>query len=387
MKKKLSILHISTNNIFIKSAFTTFERVFPNNNEVWIFTLDKEIKKPKIKYNKKFGLIDSLTPTFLNELKKFDIIILHSLELYWYPFVFLSSKNIKFAWIGWGYDYQNFIYKNTDSLLHTKTNSLKKKCNDHNYISIKHVNKLILKLILIIYNIFISRTVFKKIKSFSPVLKEEYDLIEKTKIIPHLPKFMPWNYGNLEDDYVKNLFNDKISGTSILVGNNASYTNNHIEIFEILGQIQEISSRKVFVPLSYGYDCYRTEILKKGNEMFGQNFNPIINFMPFDDYINTIKKCGFVIMYHLRQQSVGVLITMLYLGARVFLMKTNPTYIAFKKIGIIINSTDDMVQDINLLSKPLEEFEIQINKSKLRTLWSKDVNDKKTKELIEYIIE
>jgi dTDP-N-acetylfucosamine:lipid II N-acetylfucosaminyltransferase len=48
---------------------------------------------------------------------------------------------------------------------------------------------------------------------------------------------MPWNYGSLEESLVKNFIGGRVSGNSILLGNSASFTNNHIEAFELIKKV------------------------------------------------------------------------------------------------------------------------------------------------------
>lgn len=387
MINKLNILHISTDNFFIKSAYRIFEHNYPNQNTIWLFSLTKN-KNSNTKYKKTFTLSESLNPLFLYRISKFDIIILHSLELYYYPFILLSSKKIKYIWIGWGYDYYDYIYKNPSDLLLKYTKEIKQKCNNKKIFSIRTLKDILLKPINFIYSIFIIEPTLKKIKSFSPVFIEDYILIKEANIIKNLPPYMSWNYGTLEDDYIHNVINKKIDGDSILVGNNATYTNNHFEVFKLLKSFKSIdySKRKVIVPLSYGKSCYKNLIKIKGDNIFGASFEPLLKFLPYDEYITKLSSCGYLIMNHKRQQAVGIIILMMYLGSRIFLRNDCSTYLHFKRSGAVINTIEELARDETLLTTPLTNEEIDTNINILKNEWSRQMINDKTLKLVEYAL-
>ena len=104
------ILHISTDNKFIKQALTSFENVYPNQNSVWMMS---KIYDGNISENKRdldFTFVDIFKPSFFNELKEFDLVVLHSFDFIKIPLVVLAPKNVKFAWLGWGFDYYDYIF-------------------------------------------------------------------------------------------------------------------------------------------------------------------------------------------------------------------------------------------------------------------------------------
>src|SRR5690606_6968304 len=92
----------------------------------------------------------------------------------------------------------------------------------------------------------------KKINFFAPVIKKDYDLL-RTALNGPFPQYTSWNYGNLEDHHLRDFYYKKVEGHNILVGNSATFTNNHIDAFKLM--INNISTEsKVIVPLSYGED-------------------------------------------------------------------------------------------------------------------------------------
>jgi len=379
----LKILHITTDNKFISAALNTFESVYPNQNTVWMLNSGQNVDLSNKKYDKLFSFKQTFLPSFLKEVGSFDLVILHSLILQWYPLISLAPIGTKFAWLGWGYDYYNYIYVDSQKLLLEDTVKVEQHLKDINKsrLTIKSIVKYPAK---IAFNVVIKKVALKRITSFSPVIKEDYELVKSAKKIPFLPTFMPWNYGSLEEDLIKNFIGKRADGHSILVGNSATPTNNHIEVFNFLSNFNLNKSVKVITPLSYGDESYKKKVIEFGNERLEHSFEPIIDFIPIHEYIYLIKECGYVIMNHKRQQGVGNIVIMLYLGARVFLREENPTYKMLKKEGAILNTVQELESNSELLKRRLSENEIKKNIEVLYKHWSKVAIDRKTKDLVEF---
>ena len=104
----MKILHIGTDNQVVGQALTSFERVYPNQNTLWILERTKKLAT-KNKCDKSFIFLDTLTPSFIKKLSYFDLIVLHNFDLYWVFLTLLAPKKSKIAWLGWGFDYHSFF--------------------------------------------------------------------------------------------------------------------------------------------------------------------------------------------------------------------------------------------------------------------------------------
>ena len=383
MKK---ILHITTDNKFISPALTSFENVYPKQNTVWMFAKGHDGHVSKNHRDLEFTFFDTLKPSFLHKMTGYDLVVIHGFDLFKFSLVALAPAGVKFAWLGWGYDYYCYIYKNEDALLLPQTLPLKKECRKKSLTDYFHQVKLVKKLARKLIDLAFKNKALKRIGSFSPVLSEEHKLVEKAGLIAHLPPLMPWNYGSLEESLVKKFIGERVNGDAILLGNSASFTNNHLEAFELIKKNEDVigSHSKIVAPLSYGDECYKKAMLQQGALRFGKRFYPVVDFMAIDDYVSLLKQCGFAIMNHKRQQAVGNIVIMLYLGARVFLREENPTYQMLKNDGAILNSITELEKQPGLLKTPLTEEEIQTNIKTLYKHWSKQSTDVKTKNLVEF---
>ena len=155
-----------------------------------------------------------------------------------------------------------------------------------------------------------------------------------------------------------------------MIGNSATYTNNHVDIFDILKNFK-IGNRKLITPLSYGDDCYAEMVVKVGKKYFNNNFVPITSYMCLEEYNNTISDCGFVIMGHLRQQAMGNISTMLLKGAKVFLSKENSIYSMYIDMGVKIFSLEEDLSE-DALKDELNSNDKENNRTLLLNYWARE---------------
>lgn len=109
----------------------------------------------------------------------------------------------------------------------------------------------------------------------------------------------------------------KKDSVNVLVGNSATETNHHLEVFEML---KKFLSRKieVYVPLSYGDAPYRKMILHEGRRLLGEAFHPIVEYMKYEDYVAFLAKMDIGVFNNDRQQGMGNITIMLALGKKVY---------------------------------------------------------------------
>lgn len=375
------ILHIVNDEKFIDRAYKRFEEASPNNNE---FMLISNNKQEQFKYIKNtpitiISIYKFLSKKFAKSLINYDFIIIHSLfSDYYLQLIMNADKNIKFVWIGWGADYYKFINSN---LYLKKTFELYQSLSQKHKISIKQKIKQFIMKKIFFRDINDKKKVINRINYFVPVLNEEY-LLVKNSFKDFRPKFIDWNYGLTYESLSADL-DKRINGSNILIGNSASFTNNHLEAFDRIKKLN-IEKRKIIVPLSYGDEIYKNEIIRYGKNIFEDNFYPLVDFIPLNEYYKIISSCSIVVMNHLRQQGMGNIIIMMFLGAKIFLNKENPAYQSLKNMGTIIFSMDELNNE-NICYNLTQE-EIEINKNVLKNIYSKDAILDKTKDLIDIVM-
>jgi hypothetical protein len=305
---KSTILHVFNNEIKFSKSFFSFLQ--SNKFDLSRHTLFQYSKKDQdyekfnipIVFTSLYSLNKNLK--LLTLLFKNDKLILHNLASPWlllYLYLFPSLTK-KVYWVIWGKDL--YFYKLLDK---------------------KHIHHKI-------YEYFRKR-VFKNIKHVISNFEGDYKLATEwygTKAEFHECFMYPSNLFKFAKKY--NVADKK---TNILIGNSADPSNNHLEVFKKLQNIN-INKVAIYVPLSYGNKGYATEIIAIGKEMFGDCFNPITNFIPFDEYINFLYGINIAIFAHNRQQAVGNLVSLLGFGKKVYLNKNTTHYRYFKSHGIAL---------------------------------------------------
>ncbi|AXS82517.1 TDP-N-acetylfucosamine:lipid II N-acetylfucosaminyltransferase [Marinobacter sp. Arc7-DN-1] len=378
----MKIIHIATDSKFIDHALPVFEKVFPNSNDVVVFTTKVPLEYTKLKPSR---IEVKRRSYFFNKPKlsedlyeTYDLVIFHSLGPLTFPELKNISHDVATVWLGWGYDYYSDCLSELPLFL-DKTRILNVGLNS-NYFKSMAVN-CFRKLV----KVFQIRTkkvcAIEKISVFSPVLPEEYEMVKGSRAWKSFPEYASWNYGTLEDNFVRGFEGESVAGDSILIGNSATLTGNHVEAFDLLRKLK-IKGRRVIVPLSYGDAKLTKKLINMGAEYFGRDFEPLIDFMPLEDYVEIIKKCGYVIMNHVRQQAVGNIVIMLYLGARVFVRRENPVYDFFWKSGVVLSTIQELEVNSDLLNQPLTQSERDSNREIISQYWSREKAYERTRELV-----
>ncbi len=378
----MKILHIATDDKFVDQAYAVFEMAYPEKNEVWILSISRRLRFVKLSADKiiRLNLLNRyLSKCSQENFKSYDLIVFHSFSQLISPEIFNIPEEIPTVWLGWGYDYYDLI-GNLDDLLLPET----KKFSDQSYKTI--LRSAIDKALRIAFKLAgmskSRKKAIERLSLFSPVLPNEYDMVLNSRNWQCFPEQARWNYGTMEDHLIKGFEGEQVDSNAILIGNSASLTCNHKETFDFLVKAG-VENRKVIAPLSYGDPVYGEKIAALGKKYFSSDFNPLEDFMPIQDYVATIKQCGYVIMNHKRQQAVGNIVIMLYLGARVFLRQENPTFPFLKDLGVELSSVQELEKDILLLDTPLSTEEKERNKRLVSEYWSRESGIAKTKALVD----
>lgn len=131
--------------------------------------------------------------------------------------------------------------------------------------------------------------------------------------------------------------------TRILVGNSATYTNRHEEVFEWLSKFKDEPIR-VLCPLSYGDEAYGRRISELGTAIFGEKFVPLTSFIPFAEYSRLLSTVDIAVMNHNRQQAVGNIIALRYLGKKVYVPGDVVTFRFFEQFGVPLSDARTIAQ-------------------------------------------
>lgn len=365
----MKILHIAPDEKFINAIHWQFEEIYPNNNKFLIFLSSEENEVKYIKVSKNVSFLSekqrNLGPIF-HEIAVSDIIILHGLKYFQSKLVWEYKAKAKFVWFFWGGEIYDNPYGLANQTLGIKT---RKKFSNLS-LALKFKN-----LIKFGYYFIQNKTIphklvlkaAKKIDYFGSLDKEELNYLIERGFLKQNTFHLRMTYYPLE--FILNgLIDDFVKGDSILLGNSASITNNHLEAFDFLKHLN-LENRDLIVPLSYGDILYAKEIAKIGHKVFEKNFSPLMEFMSLAKYNEILLDCKIVIMNHYRQQAVGNILALLWIGAKVYLNELNSIYHYLKDNGIIVFSINiDLTPENPDVFRGLNNQEILANRQILKRL-------------------
>jgi len=384
------IIHLIIDDKFIDMALRQFDEVAPNKNIPVILGKKRELQFVKRK-DVKFYSPEQMSDIFHSH--ECGAVIFHSLPEEHSCLLNFIPKKIKVFWFGWGYDYYDRLLSKAYpyGLRLPQTKQLigahpQGHPPAHQFpLMLRPLEKVIKRLL---GNTDNRIQTLARIDYFSPVLDVEYSMARQLN--PWFkPHYIPWNYGTAEDDFGGDNIKSDVTRNNILVGNCATPENNHLEVFLLLRQNVDLTNRKIIVPLNYGNEIYREEILAIGQQMFGEQFIPVIEFMPKDEYIALLDSCGFVFMNHLRQQAMGNIFIMMMKGAKLYMNPESTAYKWLVERGAAINSVDTLQNTVannsNLFTTITFE-EHQRNIAITMAHCGKKVQHEKTRQLIEIAI-
>lgn len=373
------IVHFIPAEKFVDRAISLFEEAFPGENRFYIFSYDKG--DTNLRFVKSKGpnvrIISNGVKWWkqnLVEVTTNDTLFFHN--LYSVANIYLINKysNSKKHLALWGYEF----YGETSFWSQHKYGNLTINLKNHNAKLYNLKNPSIFsyyprRIINILFNKkerLLKPTLSSKIKAFKNVdfiqthVIDDYDNVRKR--FGKNYKWSNFSYYTYED-YKSN--NEVIINENrIQVGNSATFSNNHLEVFTLLEKLQV--KVKIFCPLNYGDKNYAKFIEEKGKATFGNNFQSLLDFLPLQDYNNLQASCGIVIMNHYRQQAAGNIISALLNGSKIFMSNKSPLLNHFKRLGLSIYTLEDDLKSKKDL-KLLTEEEVKKNKDILKSYYSR----------------
>lgn len=355
-----NFLEISTENIFL---------VFTENSNNKFFHITRE-GSFIVRFNYKNEDINEV----LNNIQP-DAIILHNLNFLFANAINQIDESLKIAWFVWGFEIYS-LPKIAPNLYAPKTKKFIITQNPIQLLIWKLNKSAFLKSFFYRY---IQRTTnpkatvlkaMQKIHYFCTSMKEDFDYFREYYPFKHL-KFFETAFSTI-DQYLAGNNNLRISdnANNVLIGNSNTLQSNYLDAITLIAEKREFIN-KVYIVLSYGpNEKYKSKVIKTGEKLLGPNFYPLLHFMPRKQYIEILKSCSVGIFYHYRQQAMGNIIAMLYMGARVYLSEKNPAYHYFIRKGVVINSIEHDFAKFQ--TSKLANKESEINRKQLDLIFSKE---------------
>jgi dTDP-N-acetylfucosamine:lipid II N-acetylfucosaminyltransferase len=311
-----------------------------SENHTFIIIADGKKKEPSLEGD----FITIQSPNQLSQIlstqKNWSGIFLHGLLLKAEPFVRIIPTEIKISWLIWGYEIYRVQFPKNRDLLDPETHRYafgKNRCS-----KIDSTSPLF----------FFTRTQRKKRRRKSAT---EYLFQRITYIVTQFETeynlLKEWGYLTASNQWhgtpvlkIDDLIGSKpcklpTQGNDIQVGNSATVTNNHIDVFKKLASL-ELGNRRIITPLSYGDPAYRDHVIAQGNKILGDRFSPITGFMPLDEYLKQFENCSTTIINTHRQQGVGNILASIWQG-RIIYLGESAVLTSYRKQGLPVYSFNE----------------------------------------------
>lgn len=374
----LKILHIVPDDKFIDGAIELCHDICADNKFV---TFTKEFPYKYIhKYPNEVQSIQytELIPLLLNN--DFHMVAFHTLDSSLYELVLQIPSKIEVLWLAWGYD----LYCVTPPIVDLSLLKPKTKCFINNGVEQLPLEKRIKRWIKSIYyypqqrkkqlglkkvedNLkIIQNKLLSRIDYMSVVLPSEYDVLAQNPSFH--AKYFPWQYcSKTSDSFLPNPFHISDGADKILLGNSATETNNHIDVYWLLRK-RGITNTCI-IPLSYGNTYYQSLL----QEYFknDKSVQLLTEFMPLEQYEEILHQCKIAIFGHIRQQAIGNVIRCMAQGSKVYMYKDSMAYRYFKQEGYYVYSIEDDLTNEHI-STPISDEDWKRNIDKIRTWFSYD---------------
>jgi len=94
---------------------------------------------------------------------------------------------------------------------------------------------------------------------------------------------------------------------------------------------------------------YAEQVSKLGGKLFGDKFMPLLDFMPFEKYLELLGQIDITVFAHKRQQAMGNTITLLGLGKKVYMRNDVTPWEFLMELGVEVCDLEQL--DIQRLSK------------------------------------
>ncbi|MTH54510.1 hypothetical protein GKZ89_13985 [Bacillus mangrovi] len=214
------------------------------------------------------------------------------------------------------------------------------------------------------------RFIFKNIGGLITHIKGDYELAKKWYGAKGKYYYSFMYLSNLhkkhDDIHVK-----KDNKIYIQVGNSALDTNEHIEIFNKL-KIYKEEAIEIICPLSYAHESnpnYRDKVIETGRSIFGDKFNPIVEFLPFNEYVSLLSKVDIAIFNHKRQQAVGNITTLLGLGKKVYIRNDITTWDFCREHGLKVFNANGNLDDLFV---KMDNYSSRENVNNVKSMFSEE---------------
>lgn len=335
---KIRVLHIIKDDKFFDSVMEAFMQDDRFENRAVLFVDAENYSYRRIQHSELVDLLwsDQMIKERLAS-GTYDVLFFHSIMTQYWKYFKYIPKNIIVIWWCWGFELyhkvhgmspilQIDLYKPKTSVLIKSFQSRMDKVKD--FVK-DHFAK---------YYWYLQRDkVLSRVDYFQPVIPMEYNMMKSLKGF-HAKEYYYPNCFNVYQNI--SAINPVDPNGSILIGNSASETNNHIDIWHTIKSYIQ-TERTIIIPLSYGHEYY-ADAVEKEIKKDGRKVITLRQFMPRDEYFTLINSCSYAIFGVMRQQAMGNIYYALSHGLKLFIYKDSMVYKFLQESGYVVFAIEDV---------------------------------------------
>jgi len=172
------------------------------------------------------------------------------------------------------------------------------------------------------------------------------------------------------------------NGNNVIVGNSATGDCNYFDVLPRLRRALK-PEQKVILPLSYGAPWISKVVPKYAKLFLGKASQPLLDFMPREEYNKILQSCSIMIMDQYVPQAQGNILTGLWLGMRVYMSEKSIAFKFFKRLGFKVFSFESEFKKYGLTSLPIED--VFVNKKLMIEWYSKEHVMQSAKNVVEIL--
>ena len=358
------IIHIGPDSQFVQFAARTFEEASPGANS-YIIVTGTSTRPDSLHHPIQAGPVWSVStnllaaaPRLIRAARAADVIVAHAMTRHSVVAFGASRRRAVRVWSGWGYDYYGSDSDPAADLLEPMTADLVQGLSPRSRW-LPPVRA-------------VARSAFSRLLHHAARRADVFSAPVPGDLAVFAARFPEFcgTYSQLNYASVEGSFAGPPAAPSpanILVGNSASPTSNHLDVFSMLSDM-DLADRRVVVPLNYGDEHYRDAVISRGRALLGDRFRPLIDRIPLAEYNALVATCDIVIMNHIRQQAVGNIGSALYAGAHVVLNDQSPVLADLRSKGAALMSVSEL-REFGLPRASLGSERVAVNRQVLLESW------------------
>jgi len=224
------------------------------------------------------------------------------------------------------------------------------------------------------------RTVIRRLGAVAGVALGDFDVVQS-----HCGKLRNYRHAFYSDFVLDPLPPTADDGRGeelrICLGNSATPSNGHLEALQWLSRFKH-ENIKVVCPLSYGDARYADSVVAAGRDLLGDRFQPLLEVMEREQWVEFLKSLDILVFNHNRQQGIFALCTMLFAGKKCFVRSEVSVYSMLREFGIRAFPTEAIASlSFADFSKPLQPELVETNRRQCQQHLSRDASARAWKEL------